>query len=335
MISTSTEPQRDVAVPFHDSHWKTRWLIVGLAVLFLWRSTAFLDRDWLAQLPWWIWLVAFGLIPQAFLLLFPVVTRIPSGRFEIPTIRRCLIEFCVAIPVVIRAITALVALEYLLNRFSPGDSLMPDVTQSMVDSSRPIIVYLLLVFSFTFAPVAEEVFFRGFLYNAFRMRMPWILAIISQSLIFGFVHFFGTVHSVGAFLGGILLTLIYAWRKTLVTPILVHAGVNAASALGVVLMMIAYANSPILGVAGQPNDTACVIRQIVPDSAAEKAGLQVGDVVVTFNGTEIRDVPRLAATVRLYQPGDTIPVSINRAGTLMDVKVVLQRRGDARSEITE
>jgi S1-C subfamily serine protease len=94
-----------------------------------------------------------------------------------------------------------------------------------------------------------------------------------------------------------------------------------------VFIVAAYANSPVLGVGGDPKDAACVIRQIVPDSAAEKAGLQVGDIVIAFNGQAIRDFPHLAKTVRLYQIGDTIPVSINRAGSSMEVNVVLQRRG--------
>jgi serine protease Do len=71
-----------------------------------------------------------------------------------------------------------------------------------------------------------------------------------------------------------------------------------------------------------------VIRQVVPDSAADKAGLQVGDIVVSFNGQAIRDFPQLRETVRLYQPGDTIPVAIDRAGSTMEVSVVLQRRGE-------
>ncbi len=326
MVSTSTEPRSDLAVPFRDSHWKTRWLFVGLTVLVLWRSTAFIDRDSLSQVPWWLWAVVVGLIPQAFLLLFPIITRIPRGRFYIPTPRRCLIELGIAIPLVAVMAAAAVGLEVLLSHLSPGTSIS-DFDKRMAESSRPTLVYLMLVFMITFAPVAEELFFRGFLYNAFRLRMPWTLAIVTQSLIFGFCHFFGAIHSGAASLMGIFLALIYEWRKTLVTSIFVHAGVNAFAAIGVVFMMAAYANSPVLGVAGAPDDIVCVIRQIVPDSAADKAGLQVGDVVIAFNGQAIRDFPQLATTVRLYQPGDTIPVSINRAGSTMKVNVVLQRRG--------
>ena len=327
MTATFTEKLSNEPLPFRDSRWRTRWLFIGLAVLFLWRSTGFVDREWLPQFPWWVWLVVTGLIPQAFLLLFPIITRSPRGRLHIPTPKRCLIEFGIAIPVVIVTIVALAAINYLLDRLSPGTSLAPDAVTSMAQSSRPTFVYLMLLFSFTFAPVAEEVFFRGFLQNVLRLRMPWSLAVITQSLIFGFCHFFGAMHAGVAFILGLLLTLVYEWRRTLVAPILVHAGINAVAALGVVFMTVAYANSPVLGVTGDPNDAACVIRQVMPDSAAYKAGLEVGDVVVSFNGQPIRSFPHLAETVRLYRPGDTIPVSIKRAGSSMEVSVVLQRRG--------
>ena len=154
------------------------------------------------------------------------------------------------------------------------------------------------------------------------------LAILGQSLIFGFCHFFGTVHSGAAFIAGLLFTLVYEWRQTLIAPILVHAGFNAVNAISVAAMTVAYANSPVLGVAGAPNDVTCMIQQILPNSAAEKAGLQVGDVVIAFNGQAIRDFPHLVETVRRYQPGDKIPVSIKRAGSLMEVNVELQRRNE-------
>src|SRR5688572_28849068 len=120
MVSTSTEPHSDAAVRFRDSRWKTGWLCIGLAVIFLWRSSAFLDREWLSQFPWWIWMVVAGLIPQAFLLLFPIMTRIPRGRFCIPAPKRCLIEFGIAIPVVIASMAAFAALDVLLGRLWPG-----------------------------------------------------------------------------------------------------------------------------------------------------------------------------------------------------------------------
>ena len=328
MASTTTENLSYDAIPFRDSHWKTQSLLIGLTVLLFWRSTSFLNPEWLSRVPWWLLLVLTGLIPQVFLLLFPIITRHPNRRIYIPKLSRCLIEFGIAIPVVIVTIAALSAANYLLGRLSPGTSLEPDGMTQIAESSQPKFVYPMLLFWFTFAPIAEEVFFRGFLQNAFRRRMPLTLAVISQSLIFGFCHFFGAVHAGVAFVLGLLLTLLYEWRQTLIAPIMVHAGINAVAALGVAVMTMAYADSPVLGVTNDPNDSVCVIRQVVSDSAADKAGLQVGDIVLSFNGQAIRDFSQLRKTVRLFQPGDTIPVAINRAGSTMEVSVVLQRRGE-------
>jgi hypothetical protein len=233
---------------------------------------------------------------------------------------------------VIVAVAASSAIDYLLSHFLTGKTVMEDVNKSLAETPLPIITYLLLVFASTFAPVAEELFFRGFLYNAFRVRMPWTLAVVTQSLIFGCCHFFGAIHSACAALAGICLTLIYEWRKTLITPMLVHAGVNSIAAIGVAVMTMAYANSPVLGVTGEPNDTACVIRLVLPDSAAENAGLQIDDVITAIDGQAIPNIAQLVETIRRHQPGDTVTVSINRAGSSMDVNVVLQRRGDQRTD---
>lgn len=316
------------AIPFHESHWATRWLFIGLAFLFLWRSTALLIPDWIPSLPWWFLILVAGLIPELFLVLFPILTRYPRGRVFVPKLRRCLIEFGIAVPVVIVTIVALAGANYFLGHFSPGTSLEPDAMKQMSESSQPAYMYLMLLVSFTVAPVAEEIFFRGFLHNAFRVRMPLLVAVIAQSLIFGFSHFFGSLHAAVASVLGLLLTLVYQWRKTLIAPIFVHAGINAVAALGVAVMAMDYANSPVLGVTSNPDDTICVIRQVMPGSAADKAGLRENDIVISFNGQPLRDFPHLRETVRLYRPGDSIPISIRRDGISMEVVVVLQKRGE-------
>jgi membrane protease YdiL (CAAX protease family) len=329
MTTTPTEELPSSVVAFRDAQWKTRWLVVGLAVLLLWRSTSFVDREWLSRFPFWLVVVVTGLAPQAFLFLFPILTRNPHRwqTFGIPAATRCLVDFCIAIPGVIGMLVVLTAVDYLVGRLSPGTSLTPDAVTGMAVSPDRMYTCLVLVFSFTFAPIAEELFFRGFLHNAFRARMPVVVAGLAQSLVFGFGHFFGVTHGIVAFAMGLLLTVLYEWRKTLIAPILVHAGMNFVAALGTVLMMVAHANSPVMGVVGGPNDTECVVRQVVPGSAAEEAGLQVGDIITAFNGEPIRDFRHLGETIRLYRPGDVVPVTINRSGSVFEVAVVLRRRG--------
>lgn len=327
MVSFTADEMCSDATSLRDSKWTTRGLVIGLAFLLLLRCIGPLVPDWIPPTPWWLLIVLTVVVPELFFVAFPFLTRRPRSPIRIPKLTRCLAEFGIAVPVVIVIIAALSAAEYLVRRLLPGTSLEPEAIKRMSETTQLIYLYPLLLLSFALAPIAEEVFFRGFLQNALRQRMPMVLATLVQSAIFGFGHTFGALHATFAFLMGILLTVLYTWRKTLITPIFVHSGVNLIAAIGVVFMAIGYANSAVLGVAGDPVDSKCVVRQVMPQSAAENAGLRVGDVVISFDGEPIRDFQHLRETVRLYQPGDNIPVVITRDGARIEVNVVLQRRG--------
>jgi S1-C subfamily serine protease len=126
---------------------------------------------------------------------------------------------------------------------------------------------------------------------------------------------------------GMIFTVLYEWRQTLVTPIMVHAGSNFLSAVALTWVMWNSPGTPILGISGDTGPS-CVVQAVVPDSAAANAGIQRGDVIITFGTERIRDFPHLVESVRRYQPGDRIPMSIERAGSRMDLEVVLGRRGE-------
>jgi hypothetical protein len=79
------------------------------------------------------------------------------------------------------------------------------------------------------APLAEEVFFRGFFYGGLRSRMPaWTAAAVS-GLFFGFIHITTGNLAVVAQLTmlGIVLALLYERTGSLWPPILVHLVNNA------------------------------------------------------------------------------------------------------------
>jgi membrane protease YdiL (CAAX protease family) len=333
IAANPAEAKPTQVVAFRDAQWKTRWLIVGLAGLLFWHSLSFVDWKWLAPIPWWLFVIVTSAIPQVLLLLFPMLTRNPRQRssFGLPTKRRCAMEIGIAIPIAIATVVVLAVAEVLVRRASSGTSLTPDVVSDLAVSPNRLYACCISLFACTFGPIAEEVFFRGFLYNALRARVPWLVAGFVQSFVFGFSHFFGMTHSIVAFVLGLLLTVIYEWRKTLVTPIAIHVGINLVAALGVVAVMITQANRPELGVIGDPEADVCVIRKVVPDSAAAAAGIQAGDVVTKFNGKSVRDFRQLAERVRYCQAGDEVLMEINRSGSgsgsgsVYEVKVVLRK----------
>jgi hypothetical protein len=67
-----------------------------------------------------------------------------------------------------------------------------------------------------------------------------------------------------------------------------------------------------LGVAGQPMVGPCVITHVQEGSAAGKAGLQIGDVVVAIDGRPVADFESLTEQVGRHGPGDTIELELER-----------------------
>lgn len=68
-----------------------------------------------------------------------------------------------------------------------------------------------------------------------------------------------------------------------------------------------------LGVGGQRLIGPCQITQVQPGSAADRAGIQVGDVVLAMDGEAIRNFDGLTEFVGRHGPGEEIEVEIERA----------------------
>ncbi|NBG86923.1 CPBP family intramembrane glutamic endopeptidase [Isachenkonia alkalipeptolytica] len=77
-------------------------------------------------------------------------------------------------------------------------------------------------------PLFEEVMHRGIIYQQLKKGFSVPMAIIFQALIFGVFHF-NWLQGIYAFIGGIVLALLYEYTKSLWAPILMHMGWNATS----------------------------------------------------------------------------------------------------------
>lgn len=67
-----------------------------------------------------------------------------------------------------------------------------------------------------------------------------------------------------------------------------------------------------LGVAGHPNAMPCHITMVQPGSAADKAGLQVGDIVAKVGDKPIRNFEELTTEIGTHGPGDALELEIIR-----------------------
>lgn len=71
----------------------------------------------------------------------------------------------------------------------------------------------------------------------------------------------------------------------------------------------------------------------VPDGPAMEAGMEAGDVILTFDGTDVIDTRELVRIVGNTQVGKTVRVVVFREGETQTLRVTLARREDAERAV--
>ncbi len=72
-----------------------------------------------------------------------------------------------------------------------------------------------------------------------------------------------------------------------------------------------------------PDSRGALVNQMVPDSSAAKAGIEVGDVIRSVNGTEINDASELPPMIGAMAPGSRVRMGILRDGKPREITVTL------------
>ena len=175
-----------------------------------------------------------GLMAAA--ILFVGVPNALSGVRLVPprgAWRSVLIGIGVAIPAWIGAALLSRLLQALLELM--GISRQPGVTDHALASVDPTVLVLAIVLV---APVAEEIFFRGVVLNAWLREYGPRVAIIGSAALFAVIHadpstlttLAGSVINVVPIFGlGLALALVYLRTRSLLAPIALHATFNGLS----------------------------------------------------------------------------------------------------------
>ncbi len=120
------------------------------------------------------------------------------------------------------AVTAL-GLDYLIPPDLPGDLLLPG----------GLVIFTVIALAVV-TPVAEEVFFRGFLLRGLINRWGVTPGIIVSAAVFAGMHFQPAV-IVPVFITGLLLGALYWQTGSLWPGIFVHGAQNLVATLGIIL----------------------------------------------------------------------------------------------------
>ena len=113
------------------------------------------------------------------------------------------------------------------------DFLVPDLPIDDFDLDGPAVIASFAFVAVLWAPLAEEVFFRGFIFSGLRGRLGFIGAAVASSLLFALLHLDPRV-IVPLFVTGMLLAWVYYRTGSLWGPFVAHALQNGL-AVGVAL----------------------------------------------------------------------------------------------------
>lgn len=97
-------------------------------------------------------------------------------------------------------------------------------------------------------------------------------------------------------------------------------------------MTVTVVGKALLGVYGPTDSTrnrngsTCVISEVVPDTAAAEAGIEVGDAILKVEDFEIETFQDLIVELAARDPGDEVDITLNRSGKEKTVTVKLRPR---------
>ena len=99
--------------------------------------------------------------------------------------------------------------------------------------------------------------------------------------------------------------------------------------LGVMIQEVSYNLAKSFGL---DKPTGALISKVMPDSPAAKAGLQVGDIIRSVNGEEVRSSGDLPLTIGSIAPGKDVQLGIWRKGEQLNLTVTLAQQDSAVAE---
>ncbi len=112
-------------------------------------------------------------------------------------------------------------LTFFVTRWLEYHPPVQPIVKVFIEEKETSVLLLSTLFAAIFGPIAEEVFFRGFVYSAIKKNIGVFWGMVITSVIFAFLH----AHIVGFLPIMVLgLMLVYLYEKTgsLVAPMVLH-----------------------------------------------------------------------------------------------------------------
>lgn len=140
------------------------------------------------------------------------------------------VGYLALLPILLAGIGVMLVLLLLQESFFPSETegLAPaNPMLEMVRGLDPVLMVLFFTLATIWAPLCEELVFRGALFRHMRARLAMPLAAVFSALVFGMMHGYAGVQLIPVIIIGFNFALIRAWRGSLYGCIAGHALNNA------------------------------------------------------------------------------------------------------------
>lgn len=104
-----------------------------------------------------------------------------------------------------------------------------------------------------------------------------------------------------------------------------HGEVTTRAMLGVSVSSLTEEEAAVYG-----RPAGIIVQEVSPGGSAEKAGVQMGDKIVSFNGTEVKTFTELNYEKDKCKPGDTVKMEVEREGKRIELSITLQSSSTAQ-----
>jgi membrane protease YdiL (CAAX protease family) len=255
-----------------------------------------------------------------------IIRRAGERVFDGPPNRRLMMELLIAGGWLLGMFCLLCLITIpLQNRLLAEDDPHFSQLEQMTASGNVVMWTVFVLAACVWAPIFEEIAFRRFIFRGLESRLGTVIAVVASSAVFAAMHTYGLTRTFMIFGVGLVLCTVYALRRTLITPMILHALFNGTMLLLLFGQSVVVEKLPALGVAGENRPDGFQVSAVPPELPAAVAGVQPGDLLVELNGQPVRSATQIQGALLLTKVGDEVSGVIVRNGQRTPMRFKLTR----------
>ena len=171
-----------------------------------------------------------------------VCDRAAKGEGVLKEIGCGFLVYLASIPVYMVGVAITVIVILIQSMLAAGSGEQPVARTNpifeLISDGDPWLVMLVFALATVWAPIAEELIFRGALFRHMSGRLHWVFAAFFSALLFAYMHSYGPFMVAPLIALGFMFAFMRQWRGSIIAPMTAHFIHNAT----LMVFMITFIN---------------------------------------------------------------------------------------------